>query len=697
MSGSLKLIYESIVSKSKTNIDYWIPRPWLGHDTVPLETKDNAVKVDPFDYFQKQLGEILKSGHSGTHFGESLSRVKKLSLKSEKIKDKHSNRLPGDWMASSQIYGLYIRNFSAYDHNQDGELGGESSDITMNAQGIRETGTFLKSIALLPYIQSMGFDSVYLLPVALTGSANKKGELGSPYGLKNPFKINPLYHDPLVDEFGVETEFKAFVEAAHRLGMRVILDFVPRTAARDSDFIKEHPEWFYWIDRAADKNYHSPEFTKDELQKIHWDVDPNNNPDRVMVPPHGDYLNLFHEAPSPDEIELISEREGYVAKTKEGELVVPGAFADWPPDDVQPPWTDVTYLKLYDDSDFNYVAYNTVRMYDGRIHKINSSLWDTLADIIPFYQEEFGIDGARIDMGHALPHDLERKIIEQARKTDSDFGFLSEDFNVRAEARKNGYNVVMGNSWWMFPRARQASDNGDSIAKSFLKDLYQIPNPVLGSPETADTPRAASRRGGIRFSQAIWTLVSTLPNFVPFCTAGFELGDTEPTNLGLDFTPEEIAAHQGKPLAFFDRAALKWDSPYFDEMKEMITRMNSFRKENIGVIMHIDNFQWVDNKVDGYPAISPENPVFSFIRAFQEEFVTILTGAIFGESLFPIEIDHDYLIAVNMDGEREVISTLFLNDDSEWENIFNEERYKTVDKELNLRLKPGEAVIAAKL
>ncbi len=30
-------------------------------------------------------------------------------------------------------------------------------------------------------------------------------------------------------------------------GMRVMLDFVPRTAARDNNLILDHPDWFYWI------------------------------------------------------------------------------------------------------------------------------------------------------------------------------------------------------------------------------------------------------------------------------------------------------------------------------------------------------------------------------------------------------------------------------------------------------------------
>ena len=57
---------------------------------------------------------------------------------------------------------------------------------------------------------------------------------------------------------GAEAEFAGFVEAAHHLGLRVVLEFVFRTAAKDAVWASEHPEWFYWIradvpDREAGK------------------------------------------------------------------------------------------------------------------------------------------------------------------------------------------------------------------------------------------------------------------------------------------------------------------------------------------------------------------------------------------------------------------------------------------------------------
>lgn len=699
MSGAFNLIYDSVISKKNDKLVYWIPELWVTSDKVKiLERKDKFVRVEPYSYLKAQLDEIVKARDKDTDYHGSLSKVLDLSEKNGKIIDGDVQRLPGDWFAMSSIYGFYVRSFTAFDHNLDGELGGSKADITLNSEGLRETGTFLKSMALLPYVKSLGFDTVYMLPIALTGTANKKGELGSPYGLRNPFKINPMYHDPLVDEFSVETEFKAFVEAAHVLGLRIVLDIVPRITSRDSDWIKDNPDWFYWIDRTADANYHSPEFTRDELNEIHHRVNHiHDTKEKHMIPPHKDYIDLFNPPPNAEDVKHVDEQTGYVGKVGGKEVVVPGAFADWPPDDIQPAWTDVTYLKLYEDKDFNYVAYNTVRMYDGRIHEENKVLWDMIANVIPYYQEEFGLDGARIDMGHALPHKLEKLIIEKAREVDPDFGFLAEDFNVWAPARKNGYNVVMGNSWFTLCRTMTPSDNGDSFAKLFVKRLTEYPSPVLGSPETADTPRAAFRKGGVKFSKAVWTMVNILPNTVPFVTAGFELGDSRPTNLGLDFTQEEIATLSKKPLAFFDRAALTWDSPFSKEMIEHVTTMNKLREENKGNILHLDNFSWIESDVEGEPSMSPHNPVIAFMRVFHDEAMNIVTNGIFGEALMPYDIEKNLLVVVNMDCENEVIASLRMSDKFKFFDVFSKVEYKAVNGELNLKLKPGESVVAVSL
>ena len=92
----------------------------------------------------------------------------------------------------------------------------------------------------------MGVNTIHLLPITSVGSDGNKGTLGSPYAIKNPYEIDPNLAEPNLG-VGADNEFAAFVEAAHHLGMRVVVEFVFRTSAKDGDWVAEHPEWYYWI------------------------------------------------------------------------------------------------------------------------------------------------------------------------------------------------------------------------------------------------------------------------------------------------------------------------------------------------------------------------------------------------------------------------------------------------------------------
>ncbi|WDC84454.1 hypothetical protein PL321_01210 [Caloramator sp. mosi_1] len=66
----------------------------------------------------------------------------------------------GDWIKKANVYGMQIRTSSAYDHDGSGSL-----ELT-NKFGLKDTGTFLKTIALLPHLKKMGIDAIYLLPIS---------------------------------------------------------------------------------------------------------------------------------------------------------------------------------------------------------------------------------------------------------------------------------------------------------------------------------------------------------------------------------------------------------------------------------------------------------------------------------------------------------------------------------------------------
>src|SRR5207247_2511855 len=130
---------------------------------------------------------------------------------------------------------------------------------------------------------------------------------------------------------------------------------------------------FYWIrenirDRAVgerdETKYGNPVFTNDELRTIREAVEQDKLDH--LPPPHEIYRNMFTISPKSESVRKEGGR--WMGSLSDGtRMRIPGAFADWPPDDNQPPWGDVTYLKMYDHPDFNYIAYGTIRMYDRRL------------------------------------------------------------------------------------------------------------------------------------------------------------------------------------------------------------------------------------------------------------------------------------------------------------------------------------------
>ncbi|MCK7487449.1 MAG: hypothetical protein MZU97_19500 [Bacillus subtilis] len=53
-------------------------------------------------------------------------------------------------------------------------------------------------LALLPLLKKMGVDTVYMLPISRFSLKDKKGELGSPYGVASFFDLDPNLKDDLV-------------------------------------------------------------------------------------------------------------------------------------------------------------------------------------------------------------------------------------------------------------------------------------------------------------------------------------------------------------------------------------------------------------------------------------------------------------------------------------------------------------------
>ena len=123
-----------------------------------------------------------------------------------------------DWAKNAVIYEVNIRQFS-------------------------KEGTFNAFTKELPRIHELGVDILWLMPIYPLATTNRKCHdnvtsecFGSHYAAIDFEAVNPRY--------GTMDDFNRLVSEAHRLNMKVILDFVPNHTGWDAKWMKEHPDWY---------------------------------------------------------------------------------------------------------------------------------------------------------------------------------------------------------------------------------------------------------------------------------------------------------------------------------------------------------------------------------------------------------------------------------------------------------------------
>lgn len=450
--------------------------------------------------------------------------------------------LPANRPVRPLVYNALLRHVTSYDHWHGSSGGGRW----------QSTGTFTKFLALIPHLCSMGVTQVVLLPVFARGSIGRKGTIGSPYAVRNPFALDDDLAEPCL-AMSTEQQAQAMIEALHLVGINVVLEVVLRTASLDSELVPHAPHWFYWIQqhRLSNEPLRAPAFSKAVLEQIHELIDAG---DRSGLPePADEYRNMFTHPPA--DVQL--DDNGWFGSDNGGSVVrLPGAFADWPPDDPQPAWTDVTYLRLHRHADLLYPAYNTIRMFDERLEHeecMQRDLWNLLAQIIPHYQRTLGIDGAMIDMGHALPLALRHEILLRAREHHPNFMIYEECFELDSKLAEQGVDAVIG----YLPHVSRSSKGLAEFVQRC--STHDAPISYFGAVDSHNTPRIASTHSD-NASFATWWFLSLLPKAIPYVVAGFELGETCPINTGLDFRSEDIQYYQDHGLPLFDDVPLPWTS-----------------------------------------------------------------------------------------------------------------------------------------
>jgi glycosidase len=153
----------------------------------------------------------------------------------------------------------------------------------VNVRQYTPEGTLAALDRQLPRLDSLHVDILWIMPVQPIGKKNRKGPLGSYYSVSNYTAINP--------EFGTAADFKALVRDAHKLGKKVLLDWVPNHTAFDHVWITAHPDWYVhrpdgsisnardneghetdWTD-VAELNYENPAMRKQMIADMRWWLD----------------------------------------------------------------------------------------------------------------------------------------------------------------------------------------------------------------------------------------------------------------------------------------------------------------------------------------------------------------------------------------------------------------------------------------
>ena len=112
----------------------------------------------------------------------------------------------------------------------------------MNIRQLTPEGTLRSAEEKLEFLRSMGIDAIWMMPIYPIGEEGRKGSLGSYYSIQDYCAVNP--------EFGTMEDFDSFIDKAHSLGMKVLLDWVANHTARDAKWLKTKPA--DWYEREAD-------------------------------------------------------------------------------------------------------------------------------------------------------------------------------------------------------------------------------------------------------------------------------------------------------------------------------------------------------------------------------------------------------------------------------------------------------------
>lgn len=130
---------------------------------------------------------------------------------------------------------LSVENRKKFSHT---EWSYQSNIYEVNLRQYTREGTFNAFQSQLARLADMGIQILWFMPITPISREGRLGTLGSYYAAQDYNATNP--------EYGTLQDFISLVMEAHRLGFKVILDFVGNHTGNDHRWIKEHPDYYVY-------------------------------------------------------------------------------------------------------------------------------------------------------------------------------------------------------------------------------------------------------------------------------------------------------------------------------------------------------------------------------------------------------------------------------------------------------------------
>lgn len=298
------------------------------------------------------------------------------------------------------IYQLVVRTFSNVNDTRN-------KDGTIEQNGVGKFNDINE--AALRSLKDMGITDVWFTGVlrqaTLTDHSDVglpaddpdvvKGRAGSLYAIRDYFDVSPDY---AVDKTKRLDEFRALIQRAHAVGLRVHIDLVPNHVARGyRSVVKPDKNFGLGDDRSVF-------FKKDN----HFYYLPAQGALRLAKPTHWTPPGLTFDSRYPDEDASSAERTPRVTGL-DGRSTSPSEN-EW-----------------YETVKLNYgVEFTT----GARHFEPVPSTWRLVDEILAYWQE-LGVDGFRCDFAHVIPNEAWSYLIGRAKERVPGTFFFAEAYADR--------------------------------------------------------------------------------------------------------------------------------------------------------------------------------------------------------------------------------------------------------------------------